>query len=124
MKRIISILCLYASLSNAYSQTPDLDEQLIKSEKMAAFGMMASRVDHEIQNPLNFVNNFSELSKELVVDVTSSTDDDEKKQSAVLLKMNLDKINLHGKHVETIVKQLQEHSNKGTAQEFFEDKDI
>jgi tetratricopeptide (TPR) repeat protein/competence protein ComGC len=98
-------------------------EQLIKSEKMAAFGVMASRVSHEIQNPLNFVNNFSDVANDLVDDIIASTDQKDRMENALSLKETLKKINEHGKRAETIVKQLEEHSNKGTAHEFFEDKD-
>lgn len=89
---------------------------------MAAFGVMASRVSHEIQNPLNFVNNFSELAQEMVLDVIKSQREEDKKISADMLIANLQKINEHGKRAASIVKQLQEHSVKGTAQEFFETK--
>src|SRR6185295_8032753 len=103
-----------------YRTLEDTQAQLIKSEKMAAFGVMASRVSHEIQNPLNFVNNFSELSQEIVADVIKSTSEEDKKQLADLLIANLQKINEHGKRATGIVKQLQEHTLKGTALEFFE----
>ena len=95
-------------------------QQLIKSEKMAAFGVVASRMAHEIQNPLNFVNNFSQLSQELVADILESQSEDEKKQHAELLIDNLQRIKEHGKRAADIVKQLEEHSSKGTAHEFFE----
>lgn len=96
-------------------------KQLIKSEKMAAFGTMASRVSHEIQNPLNFVNNFSELSKDLVMEVIYNNDEENKKQSAETLIENLKMISEHGRRASSIVSQLQEHSTKGTAQDFFEE---
>jgi len=111
-----------ANLEVAYRKLEDTQAQLIKSEKMAAFGVMASRVSHEIQNPLNFVNNFSELSQEIVADVIKSTSEEDKKQLADMLIANLQKINEHGKRAAGIVKQLQEHTLKGTAQEFFEEK--
>jgi len=95
-------------------------QQLVKSEKLAAFGVIASRVAHEIQNPLNFVNNFSELSEELVQDIISSESKEERKENAIPLLKNLQKINHHGKRAATIIKELQEHTSKGTAQEFFD----
>jgi two-component system NtrC family sensor kinase len=110
-----------AALSKTFDELKSTQQQLIRSEKLAAFGVMASRVSHEIQNPLNFVNNFSELSKEMVDDVIGSDNPEERKQHAELLMANLEKINEHGKRMAIIVKQLQEHSNKGTAHEFFEE---
>jgi signal transduction histidine kinase len=87
---------------------------------MAAFGAMDSRVSHDIQNPLNFVNNFSEITQDLVRDINASANEDEKKRQSELLISNLKKINEHGKRALAIIKQLQEHSIKGAALEFFE----
>jgi len=109
-----------ADLEVAYSALKDAQQQLVKSEKMAAFGVMASRVAHEIQNPLNFVNNFSELSADLLQDIVSSGNEEERKETAKSLLENLEKINHHGKRAGSIVKQLQEHTRAGTAHEYFE----
>ncbi len=103
-------------------QLSDTQQQLVRSEKMAAFGVMASRVAHEIQNPLNFVNNFSELSEELVNDLVLNENEDDRKESATTLLANLKKINHHGKRADAIVKLLQEHTRAGTAHEFFEEE--
>jgi phosphoglycerate-specific signal transduction histidine kinase len=89
---------------------------------MAAFGMMAKRMAHEIQNPLNFVNNFSELSKDLVEEIISSGNEEEKKEAAQDLMNNLEKINHHGNRASNIINQLQEHARSGTAQRFFEEE--
>ncbi|MEP7169928.1 MAG: tetratricopeptide repeat protein [Bacteroidota bacterium] len=104
----------------AYDNLKATQQQLVQSEKMAAFGVMASRVSHEIQNPLNFVNNFSELSKELVHDIANAKTAEEKKEAINSLTENLEKINHHGKRADTIIKQLQEHQRAGTAHDFFE----
>ena len=98
----------------------EAQEQLIRNEKLAAFGMMASRVAHEIQNPLNFVNNFSDVSKELVLELVTSKDENEKKDASEILIGNLNRIGEHGKRASEIIRQLQEHTLKGTAHEFFE----
>jgi hypothetical protein len=107
---------------NALTDLNSAQKQLVKSEKMAAFGVMASRVSHEILNPLNFVNNFSELAQETVTDVINSDSKEDKKENADILISNLQKINEHGKRATVIVKQLQKHSSEGTAQEFFENE--
>jgi two-component system NtrC family sensor kinase len=109
-------------LATAYENLKNTQQQLVESEKMAAFGIMATRMAHEIQNPLNFVNNFSELSKDLAQQIISSDNEDEKKEAANDLINNLDKINLHGKRASNIINQLQEHARLGTAQQFFEEE--
>lgn len=101
-------------------QLKSTQTQLVQSEKLAAFGTMATRMAHEIQNPLNFVNNFSELSVELVDEIVSSKSEQEKIDAAKMLVENLEKINQHGKRASAIISSLQEHSNKGTAHEYFE----
>jgi phosphoglycerate-specific signal transduction histidine kinase len=88
---------------------------------MAAFGVMASRMAHEIQNPLNFVNNFSEVSRDLVEEILSSGSEEEKKEAAHDLINNLKKINHHGNRASNIINQLQQHARSGTAQQFFEE---
>ncbi len=108
-------------LAEAYENLKATQSQLVKTEKMAAFGVMASRLGHEIQNPLNFVNNFSEIGDEIVDEVATAKTEDERKTAAKILKTYLQKINFHGKRAEKIVKQLQEHTRAGTAQQFFEE---
>ena len=97
-------------------------QQLIQSEKMATFGVMATRMSHAIQNPLNFVNNFSSLSNDLLNDINSTSASKEEKQEAIdLLKDNLVKIHHHGNRVSDIIRQLQEHTRAGTTHHFFEE---
>jgi C4-dicarboxylate-specific signal transduction histidine kinase len=110
----------YANQRATNKKLKEAEDQLIKSEKMAAFGMMASRVSHEIQNPLNFINSFSELSQNLAEEAVSANNEDVKKETARELIANLQRINHHGKRVDRIIKQLQEHIRTGTASEFFE----
>jgi tetratricopeptide (TPR) repeat protein len=109
-------------LATAYENLKNTQQQLVQSEKMAAFGVMATRMAHEIQNPLNFVNNFSELSKDLVQEVISTDNKTEKDEAAQNLTSNLEKINHHGKRAANIINQLQEHARLGTAQQFFEEE--
>jgi len=111
-------------LAIAYENLKNTQQQLVRSEKMAAFGVMASRMAHEIQNPLNFVNNFSEVSKELVKEIISPGNEEEKKAVAQDLISNLEKINHHGNRASNIIDQLQQHARSGTAQKFFEEEKI
>ncbi|MBK9540748.1 MAG: GAF domain-containing protein [Bacteroidetes bacterium] len=122
LRSLSNVLAIALNNADSFNQLKAAQNKIIKQEKMAALGMIATRVSHEIQNPLNFVNNFSELSQDMVKDLIESVSAEDKNKNAYELIATLQKINEHGKRASAIVKQLQEHSTKGTSHEFFEGK--
>lgn len=110
-------------IKKAYSGLKAAQAQLIQSEKMASLGELTAGIAHEIQNPLNFVNNFAEVNRELIEELKEESAKKSKERDAQLeqelltdIDQNLDKISHHGKRADSIVKGMLQHSrsNDGT----------
>jgi two-component system NtrC family sensor kinase len=101
------------ALTQTLEELKATQAQLIQSEKMASLGELTAGIAHEIQNPLNFVNNFSEVSNELLDEMTEQLEKGNAKEAKAIaneVKMSLEKINLHGKRADGIVKSMLQHS--------------
>ncbi len=116
-----------ASLNQSIEDLKSAQDQLIQQEKLASLGQLTAGIAHEIKNPLNFVNNFSELSVELIEETKEelsavsdqlSAEDREKVDEALEIlndiEMNLRKIHEHGSRADSIVKSMLEHSRGGS----------
>src|SRR5450755_2816514 len=99
-------------------------DRLVQTEKLASLGQLTAGIAHEIKNPLNFVNNFSALSAELVGEMKDALSDvsldknkrEELDEIAQMLKSNLEKVVQHGKRADSIVKNMLQHSREGSGE--------
>ncbi|HEV8506185.1 MAG TPA: two-component regulator propeller domain-containing protein [Chitinophagaceae bacterium] len=106
-------------IEKAYHELKTTQTQLIQQEKMASLGELTAGIAHEIQNPLNFVNNFSEVNTELINELEQEADKgniEEVKAIAKNIKGNEQKINQHGKRADSIVKGMLQHSRTSSGQ--------
>src|ERR1044072_4205405 len=112
-------------LANTLQRLNETQTQLITQEKLASLGHLTAGIAHEIKNPLNFVNNFAELSLELIQEIREhlakhpSSDDGQRRALEELLsdlEQNNRKINQHGKRADSIVRSMLQHSRGGSSE--------
>lgn len=108
-----------AALTKSLQELKAAQAQLIQSEKMASLGELTAGIAHEIQNPLNFVNNFSEVNCELSDEILEAADKGDLKeimQLAADIKSNQEKIKAHGMRADAIVKGMLQHSRTSSGE--------
>jgi signal transduction histidine kinase/ligand-binding sensor domain-containing protein len=104
-------------IEKAYQHLKAAQDQLVQQEKLASLGQLTAGIAHEIKNPLNFVNNFSEVSEEMVVELIEALGKGDISESLVISKdigANLRKIHEHGTRADSIVKSMLLHSRGGS----------
>lgn len=99
-----------AALANSLDKLKATQEQLIRQEKLASMGKLSAGIAHEIRNPINFITNFSELSEELLNELSYAKTDEERSELIATLIDSMQKIKLHGKRADGIVKSMLDHS--------------
>ncbi|WP_245493261.1 GAF domain-containing protein [Mesorhizobium sp. M4B.F.Ca.ET.013.02.1.1] len=111
-------------LSRSLEDLRTAQDRLVQTEKLASLGQLTAGIAHEIKNPLNFVNNFSALSSELIDDLSSvlagapleASVREEVAELTAMLKSNLDKVGQHGKRADSIVRNMLLHSRAGSGE--------
>ncbi|MGZ3873355.1 MAG: sensor histidine kinase, partial [Mucilaginibacter sp.] len=108
-----------AEIRSTLDNLKSTQTQLIQSEKMASLGELTAGIAHEIQNPLNFVNNFSEVNREMTTELKEALHAGNIEEALAIagdIEQNEEKIHHHGKRADSIVKGMLEHSRTSTSQ--------
>jgi two-component system NtrC family sensor kinase len=115
------------ALQKTLTELKSTQSQLIQSEKMASLGELTAGIAHEIQNPLNFVNNFSELNKELIGELKNEVGRknlEEIQAIAINIESNEEKIRHHGQRADAIVKSMLQHSRANSGKKELTDLNV
>jgi signal transduction histidine kinase len=116
-----------AAAETALADLRRAQDRLVQSEKMASLGQLTAGIAHEIKNPLNFVNNFSDLSRDLLDELNDAVAANQAAEIADLtatLKGNLEKITQHGRRADSIVKNMLLHSRTGPSEHYATDLNV
>jgi signal transduction histidine kinase len=100
-------------LQDALANLEKTQKQLIQQEKLASLGQLTAGIAHEIKNPLNFINNFSQISVEIAREIIDSRDEQDRNELLADLEKNLEKIASHGERANNIMNRMLDHSRTG-----------
>lgn len=106
----------YRQLGRTVEELKATQQQLVQQEKLASLGALTAGIAHEIKNPLNFVNNFAALSRELVDELEEISDPHEVRAIVADLRTNAVKIEEHGRRADSIVRSMMQHARGGSAE--------